>query len=103
MYRISKAVSLFIVSLMLFGVLSALSSCKKPEERQSVKLTLSYDDENSIITGKAVYKFVNATNEAVKAVPVQPLGERLQREKPSLTQDLRQRLFKRGLVRRNKN
>ena len=69
MYRISKAVSLFIVSLLLFGVLSALSSCKKTEERQSVKLTLSYDDENSIITGKAVYKFVNSTNEAVKTVP----------------------------------
>lgn len=69
MYRISKAVSLFIVSLLLFGVLSALSSCKKNEERQSVKLTFVFDDENSIITGKAVYKFVNSTNEAVKTVP----------------------------------
>lgn len=69
MYRISKAVSLFIVFLMLFGVFSAFSSCKKPEERQSVKLTLSYDDENSIITGKAVYKFINSTNEAVKTTP----------------------------------
>lgn len=55
-----------IISFLLFFVSLALvlpiSSCGKKTAKNTCTLNLTYDENNGIISGKAAYKFVNASN-----------------------------------------
>lgn len=58
----------FVLFLISLSLILPISSCQKQTNKNACVLDLTYDEENGIISGKAAYKFVNATNSVLNEV-----------------------------------
>lgn len=62
-----RIISFFLFALSVLSVIPVFG-CEKKAENPSCSLDLFYDDERGIISGKAVYKFVNTANDVLNEV-----------------------------------
>ena len=62
-----RMIKFLLVTALLFTSLT-VGGCKKPKEGAAITIDVNYDEKQGIISGKAVYKFVNTTKRVLSSV-----------------------------------